>query len=67
MLNWEQGGDSNGIIIPRNIMNILGTSKGCESEFVRVTGAHKKEHKKITDKGKIEITYKAEKLKKRFR
>lgn len=44
MLNWEQGGDSHGIIIPRNIMDIVGTSTRFKSELVKVTGAHKKEY-----------------------
>lgn len=44
MLNWEPEGDSNGIIIPRNIMDILGSSTGFKSELVKVTGAHKKEY-----------------------
>lgn len=40
---------------------------GFKSELVKVTGTHKKEYKRITYKGKAEITYKVEKLKKRFR
>lgn len=48
-------------------MDILGTSIGFKSELVKVIGAPKKEYKRITYKGKVEITYKVEKLKKRFR
>lgn len=47
-------------------MDIVGTSTGFKSELVKVTGADKKEYKRIIYKGKVEITYKVEKLK-RFR
>ena len=47
-----QGRDSYEAIIPRNIVAILGTSTGLNSELVEVTRARKKEYNTIPHEGK---------------
>lgn len=54
-LHWVQGSDSYDVIIPRNIVAILGTSTALNSELVKVTGAQKKEYNTILYKGKEEV------------
>lgn len=56
-LYWAQERDSYDVIIPRNIMAILATSTGLNSEPVEVTGTHKKKKKNNTTpyKGKEQV------------
>lgn len=50
-----QGSDSYDVIIPRNIVAILGTSTTLNSELVKVTGAQKKEYNTIPYEGKEQV------------